>query len=361
MSIYVMFAAVLGLVTLLLLWRSSRAQPVVSAPQISAIFRDQLAELEQDTASGKVQPDEARTIRTEIARRLLAEEGATPSKPVAVISTLPAILMALFVPTIAILVYLQNGHPTLPDNPLSSRLESAVANNDLAAMVSQVETRLAVAPGDARGWAILAPVYFRMARFDDAAKAYETLLRLEAPTADRFADLGETLAFSTEGVVNAIAAKAFQSALSLDPSHPKANFYQAIALKQDGRVDDARALLETMLAKAPPDASWRAAVEQQIASLAKVPALTEEQMQQGEAMSAPDRQAMITSMVDGLEQKLAANGNDIEGWLKLIRARTVLGDTGKAKLALGKATAQFKEKSKEMSIINGLAKELKLQ
>ncbi len=361
MSIYAMFAAILALVTLLLVWRSSRAPNSGNAPQARGIYRDQLSELEQDVASGKIRPDEARNIRNEIARRLIAEEGKAPEMVSTMHNPLPAILLALFVPAIALPVYMKYGQPALPDNPLYARLESAVANNDLAAMVMQVEKRLAKAPEDARGWEILAPVYFQMGRFGDAANAYENLLRLEAPTADRYADLGEALAFATEGVVNGGAGKAFMSSLALDPSHPKANFYQAIALKQEGRIEDARAVLQSLLAKAPPDAGWRKAVEQQIASLAKAPALTAEQMQQGAAMSSTDQKAMITGMVNGLEQKLAANGDDIEGWLKLIRARTVLGEAEKAKQALEKATAQFNNKPKELSVINILAKELKLQ
>jgi cytochrome c-type biogenesis protein CcmH len=361
MSIYVMFAIVLALVTLLLLWRPGRAQHVAAMPQAPVIYRDQLVELEQDVTSGKIHADEARNIRAEIARRLLDEDKKTTTTVTATHSTLPAILMALLVPAIALPVYFQIGHPALPDNPLHARLESAITNNDLAAMVMQVEKRLAKAPDDARGWEILAPVYFQMGRFVDSANAYENVLKLEAPTADRYADLGEARAFATEGVVNVDAGKAFASALMLEPSHPKANFYQAIALKQEGRIDEARAVLQSMLAQASPGAAWRTAVENQIASLAKAPALSAEQMKQGESMSSADRNAMIGGMVDGLEQKLAANGDDIDGWLKLIRARTVLGETEKARQALVRANAQFNDRPKELSAINILAKELKLQ
>ena len=58
-------------------------------------------------------------------------------------------------------------------------------------------------------------------------------------------------------------------------------------------------------------------------------------------MSAGDQQAMIRSMVDGLEQKLAANPDNLDGWLRLIRARAVLGDTDKAKAAYKKALVQY--------------------
>lgn len=40
---------------------------------------------------------------------------------------------------------------------------------------------------------------------------------------------------------------------------------------------------------------------------------------------------MIRSMVDGLERKLAADGADLDGWLRLIRARGVLGEADKAR------------------------------
>ncbi len=44
-------------------------------------------------------------------------------------------------------------------------------------------------------------------------------------------------------------------------------------------------------------------------------------------MSAGDQQAMIRSMVDGLAQKLEADPRNLDGWLRLIRARVVLKET----------------------------------
>ena len=48
-------------------------------------------------------------------------------------------------------------------------------------------------------------------------------------------------------------------------------------------------------------------------------------------MSDTDRSAMIRSMVDRLAARLKQNGEDVDGWLRLVRAYMVMGDADKAK------------------------------
>ena len=43
---------------------------------------------------------------------------------------------------------------------------------------------------------------------------------------------------------------------------------------------------------------------------------------------------MIRGMVDRLATRLKQNGDDVEGWLRLVRAYMVMGDREKAKSAL---------------------------
>jgi len=54
-------------------------------------------------------------------------------------------------------------------------------------------------------------------------------------------------------------------------------------------------------------------------------------------MSAGDRDTMIRGMVDRLAARLKQNGDDVEGWLRLVRAYVVMGDLDKAKGALSDA------------------------
>ena len=50
-------------------------------------------------------------------------------------------------------------------------------------------------------------------------------------------------------------------------------------------------------------------------------------------MNETDRTAMIRGMVERLATRLKQNGDDVEGWLRLVRAYMVLGDRDKARQA----------------------------
>jgi cytochrome c-type biogenesis protein CcmH len=359
MTFWITCVGVLAAAMALLLAASRHGQQSKTDPSL-AVYRDQLAELERDAAAGKVPESEAKAMRTEIARRLLAVDDRK-SQPVPAGSRFLPLAFALLLPVIAIPGYLMAGKPGVPDTPLADRLGNAVANNDMAAMIAQIERQLAAKPDDMKGWSILAPTYLQLGRFADAAHAYAQVIRLSPPSAQIHADRGETLVFAGEGLVSAVALAEFETALSLDAANPKARYYVALGLKQSGKLDDARASYEALLADAPADAPWKATVEQEIASLSRAPALSQEQIAAGQQMADGDRQAMIRTMVDGLESKLAADGADFDGWLKLIRARTVLGEEARAREALAKAGETFRGQPQRLSSLEALAKELNLQ
>jgi cytochrome c-type biogenesis protein CcmH len=50
-------------------------------------------------------------------------------------------------------------------------------------------------------------------------------------------------------------------------------------------------------------------------------------------MSEADRSTMIHGMVDRLAARLKQNGDDVEGWLRLVRAYTVLKEPEKSRAA----------------------------
>ncbi len=67
---------------------------------------------------------------------------------------------------------------------------------------------------------------------------------------------------------------------------------------------------------------------------------------------------MIDQMVAGLADRLKTNGNDLEGWLKLIRALKVLQRDAEATTALSDARKQFAGNGEALEAIDGLAKSL---
>lgn len=87
---------------------------------------------------------------------------------------------------------------------------------------------------------------------------------------------------------------------------------------------------------------------------------SEEDVAAAQEMSPEDRQEMIHGMVAGLAAKLEENPDNFEGWLRLIRSYSVLGEMEKAKEALGVAMAQFANAPFVKSKLQGLAGELGL-
>ncbi|QPC94020.1 c-type cytochrome biogenesis protein CcmI [Mesorhizobium sp. INR15] len=324
------------------------------------VYRDQLSELDRDTARGLIQPAEAEEARAEIARRILRLNSADPAgkaaaKQALITTRLVATAAVLAVPLVSWGLYSQIGSPDLPSQPLSERLAKNPADSSVDELVARAEAHLAANPSDGRGWDVLAPVYLRMQRFSDAVTAYRNAIRLDGDSAVRQAGLGEAIANAAGGIVSADAQDAFEASLKLDPSNPKASFYLAMALAQEGRASDAVAAWQTMLGKLPPDSPWRGAVEQALAKSGNSSVASGEpakgpnaqEVDAASSMSQTDREAMINTMVAGLDEKLRQNPRDAEGWMQLIRSYVVLGKADEARGALSRSIAVFGADSDE--------------
>jgi cytochrome c-type biogenesis protein CcmH len=327
-----------------------------------AIYKDQLSELDREVVSGAVAVAEADGQRIEISRRLL-EAGRDTKVAVGLSRTFPRILV-LLVPAVALVFYYYIGDYGRADVPRAERLAAAETSNDWEAMLARVEQQLDKNPNDVEGWQLLIPNYLNMGRYADAAHAIDNVIRINGPTAELYSSLAEALVFENKGLMTAPAIAIVREALKLDPKHPKALYYRALELVQEGKVEDAKSAFTSLLAQAPPGAPWRKNVEQEIAKLAPnatAPQISSDQINGAANMAPADRLAMIRGMVDGLDEKLKANPNDIEGWLRVIRARTVLNDVDKAVVALATARTTFATNADNKKLIEDLAKELNLK
>ncbi len=363
--IWIVFALMTAAVIAVLVLPVVRARP--QAPDLDrnafdrAVFRDQLAELERDVERGTIGAAEADAARNEISRRLIAA-SAMPAKSHPARTPFLALLAALIIPAVALPLYLRAGSPLLPDVPLATRLEKAAETGDYEALIVKVEQHLALNPDDVEGWKVLAPAYRRGMRWADTAEAMRNVVRLSAPDAGILADYGEAMVMANQGLVSAEAHDVFAKALALDAKLPKARFFDALALKQEGKAAEAKAAFDAFLAETPSDAPWRPMLVAEMQDMSsKPPGIDEQAMKDAASMSQEDQQAMIRSMVDGLEEKLKADGSDLDGWLRLIRARGVLGEGGKAKLAYDTAKTRFKDNPQAIAALDGLAKEMNIQ
>jgi cytochrome c-type biogenesis protein CcmH len=262
-------------------------------------------------------------------------------------------------------------------------------------MIQRLVARLQRNPKDAEGWRMLGWSYFSTEHFTEAAAAYARAIELNSSIAAYHSARAEALVKAASGVVTADAKVALEEALKLDPKDARARFFAGLAKEQGG--DKAAALKDwtELLSAIQPNEPFAAELKQRISDLTKqadggsnqsaapgAPASAmvsddpkavdsssaaqgekgpgPEEIRRAEAASPSDRAAMIRSMVEGLANRLEQSPRDADGWIKLIRSWSVLGETEKAKQALERSLKVFADEAAERDRITGAVQQLGL-
>jgi cytochrome c-type biogenesis protein CcmH len=346
------------------------------------VYRDQLDEIERDRSAGLIPEAEAEAARIEVSRRLLAAADAEENRTAPTASSADwrrravAVVALIVLPFGATMAYLKLGSPYLESQPHADRRPAAHPNTSLASMIAQVEAHLESNPKDGRGWEVVAPVYMRIGRYDDAVRARRNAVELNGETAVRLADLGEAMVAAANGVVTAEAKTAFSRAVAFDPKDIKARYFLGLAAEQDGQSKDAATIWRRMLADAPANAPWIGLVQAALARVegtpvagaptsgapaAGAPGPSAADVEAAAKLTAEQRNDMVRGMVARLADRLKTEGKDIDGWLRLVRAYMVLGDRDKARAAVGDARQALAGDTEKLQRIDALAKGLGLE
>ena len=213
------------------LWRGARqgeAQPVEQAvEQANArVYRDQLAELEADHASGALTTAAFEAARDELQQRLL-EDVATPTATTARHAG-PArppwgwtLALGVFIPALALAAYAMLGQPAALDpNVRAQGPDSAapITPEKLNEMVQALEQRLKDQPNSVEGWVMLGRVQRARGQYDRADEALLRALSL-ARDDDLLIERAEVLAQKNGGSFAGEPWALIQGVLTRDPQH----------------------------------------------------------------------------------------------------------------------------------------------
>ncbi len=376
------------------------------------VYRDQLKEVDRDTARGVIGAEDAERIRAEISRRILAadaqlrEGGDTGGQPGRRSGLALATGLAAVIAGGAVLIYMQLGAPGYPDLPLKTRLaesdaaraerltqaeaEARVppatvtpdASEDFLRLMEQLRATIAERPGDLRGLTLLARNEAALGNYGAARDAQARIIDIkgEDASASDYAYLAELMISSAGGYVSREAEQALRAALERDPRNGPARYYMGVYMMQVDRPDAAFRTWDTLLRESPPNAPWVAPIRERIEEVAwragetdyelppapeaapetapvapTTPGPTAEDMQAAGEMSAEDRQQMVRGMVQGLSDRLATEGGTAAEWARLIRALGVLGDTDQASAIWAEAQGIFAENAEAMALLREAA------
>jgi len=260
MGVFVMAAAVLVAVTLLLLlrpWRKAPQAESASTREINAgVYRDQLQELDRDLAAGLISEPDHEQARAELQRRLLDDANvgeATSAAPFG--SRRTSLALVVLLPLAAAGLYTWLGSPAALD-PQATRVAT---QQDVEKMVTDLAARMAKDPSDPKGWIVLARSYRVMNRLPQAEDAFNHIGEQLFQNATLLAEYADVLATRAMGNFDGKPMEMVNRALQLDPQNPMALSLAATAAYNRNDLAAAVAQWERLLTIVPPDsddAKW---------------------------------------------------------------------------------------------------------
>lgn len=216
---------ILALAILLRPLLKARHATVVAAEQANlAVYRDQFEELENDLKSGSLGSEQYEKARAELERRMLEDSsaGTGAAAPVRPGPVLP-IGLALVIPLVAVLLYLQIGNlEGLVAEPHLADEISSITPEQFQDMTEKLAARMQSNPGDAEGWMMLGRAYRALERLPESAEAFRRAAELTPGDAGALTDYAEALAFASERSLAGEPTRLLARALKIDPDNQKA-------------------------------------------------------------------------------------------------------------------------------------------
>jgi len=235
------------------------------------VLRSQLRDLDGDLARGLIGETDHAQARRELERRVL-DELAVPLEASSASSRgtpwVPVIIAAVL-PVLALTGYLAVGSP----GALTAKHDAAIARaehpdftpDQVEQMVQKLAARMQTEPENVEGWTMLARAYLVMRRFDQAAAAFDHLLKRAPANPDLLADYADALAASQEGRLAGKPLEAVKRALAVDAKHPKALALAGTEAFDRGDYAAAIGYWERLKATAPSGSDFARQVEAGIA------------------------------------------------------------------------------------------------
>ncbi len=239
-------------------------------------------------------------------------------------------------------VYSLNGLPNATDWPLEAAhtkaFHKAINNPNLSLEERQnlLETMLTQSPNNPDLWQTLSRIYMDQRQIEKAVTAIATATRYAPENADMIGEYALLLTLVNDGILAENTRALFNKAIALADDPSKYQFYFAEMEWRNGNPQQAIKLWQEVANhQTTSNTEWGSIAKQRLANLnggtaaPAMPQFNEEQ------------QAMIMGMVESLQQRLAENPDDEEGWLRLIRSFEVLGDVPQERLSIKSLLAYY--------------------
>lgn len=218
----------------------------------TAIYRDQIAELERDRREGSLSQADYEQAQAELQRRMLEDAAGEPAPgnqqgakaAAAPVSRALPLALGAFLLIGGAIGYMALGNPLAINPPVQEG--HTIGDAEIERMVAEMAARLEKEPENYQGWAMLARSYKFMNRYPDAVRAYARTGPMLDSSAELLVDYADTLAAVKQGFTPEVLAL-IDKALKIEPTNLQGLWLRGTAFYEEGRYDKAIADWELLL------------------------------------------------------------------------------------------------------------------
>jgi len=223
---------------------------------------DKLKELDLDLKEGRIDQAFYKQAREELDRELLidipAENQQTASQHYS--STAKrhpalAIMIALFIPLLAMLLYLDLGmHSASDENFVAEQQQQSTGQQpSIEEMTRRLEQKIEAEGGTVEEWAMLARSRKFMGNYDLASKAFAVALEKDTQNAQLMLERAEVMALANDRIFNDEAQAIVRKAYALEPGNANAQWFAGVVEYQSGNYRNAIEILAKLVPVARGD------------------------------------------------------------------------------------------------------------
>lgn len=167
-----------------------------------------------------------------------------------------------------------NSEPSTEDMAAAAQMSPEERQAFIESMVERLAARMKENPDDLEGWIRLANAYGVLEKREEARAAWAEAAKRAPARIDVQLDYAGSLIQGRGDLARSLPPEfpaAVQRIRTLDPENPLGMFYAGVVARAEGRVEEAKALWEKVLALMPEDTAERGQLQREIDNLGKPP------------------------------------------------------------------------------------------
>lgn len=241
------------------------------------VYRDQLAELDNDLENDILAREQYNKSRQELQQRMLLDvperEKMIIKKNKKIHNIALSTVIGLTLPLAAVFLYLVIGDTRglLPQAQLANATQmnrggeaSPSGHDNFSSVLDNLIARLNNNPEDIEGWIMLGRTYAIMERYTEASNTYAKLVELVPNNPQILSDYADVLAMKNQGNLAGKPTELIFEALRIDPQYPKALALAGTAEFEQGKFEQAAVHWEKLLELIPADSQLAKSVKESI-------------------------------------------------------------------------------------------------